>query len=241
MLSNSKKKFVNALKQKKFRQLHNSFVVEGVKMVEELLHANFEVTAIFGTPNWIAQNQNIEAIEVSNKELQSISSLKTPHEVLAVAVQKPTLDSNFQDQLILALDTVQDPGNLGTIIRTADWFGIKSIVCSSNSVDLYNPKVIQASMGSLFRVNIIYTDLANFFSQHQDLTVYGALLDGNNIYKEKIEPKNTVILMGNESKGISDDLLQFVTHPISIPKFGNAESLNVAVATAILCAEYKRN
>ena len=149
--------------------------------------------------------------------------------------------NDISSQLTIALDKVQDPGNMGTIIRTADWFGIHNIVCSSDSVDIYNPKVIQATMGSFFRVNIVYTDLKKFFSNNSELAVCGALLDGENIYKKQLTTEGTVLLMGNESKGIAEELLPFVTEKIKIPSYGKAESLNVATATAIICAEIKRN
>ena len=235
MLSNKQKKYVNALKLKKHRIEQAAFVVEGEKMVKELLNSNVEVTHVFGTesidtPHFIA---------VTEKELAAISSLKTPHKFLAVARQN-TAPSIAVDHFTIALDNIQDPGNLGTIIRIADWFGIKHIVCSLNSVDVFNPKVIQATMGSLFRVHVHYVNLLHFFNQHKGLNVYGAVLNGKNIYKTTLEQNNTVLLMGNESKGISENLKPFITHPISIPQFGGAESLNVAAATAILCAEYRR-
>jgi len=236
MLSNSQKKYINSLKQKKYRTQHSSFIVEGDKMVRELLNSDYEIEQVFGTEIIDADNFT----EVSEKELGSISALKTPNKFLAVAKQKENLQPLLKDQFFIVLDNVQDPGNLGTIIRTADWFGIKNIVCSLNSVDMYNPKVIQATMGSLFRVNVAYVDLQDLFNQNNGLTVYGAVLEGNNVYKTKIEQNNSVLLMGNESKGISDDLKPFITHKISIPQFGKAESLNVATATAILCSEYRR-
>jgi len=240
MISANQKKYVNSLKQKKFRTQYNSFIVEGVKMVEELLQSDYEIESIFATPTWIDNNSTIDCGEVSGKELDQISSLKTPNEVVAIVKQKEAQLFEINSSLTIALDIIQDPGNLGTIIRTADWFGIKNIVCSDDSVDVYNPKVMQATMGSFFRVNIVYTNLADFFSKNTDLTIYGALMDGNNIYDEKFNSKGSVLLMGNESKGISDELIPFITEKISIPKYGKAESLNVATATAILCAECKR-
>ena len=143
-------------------------------------------------------------------------------------------------EVVMEFDDIQDPGNFGTIIRTADWFGITNIICSEDCVEVYNPKVIQATMGSLFRVNVFYTNLGTFFSKNSDLTVYGALLDGDNVCQQKLKSKGSVLLMGNESNGISQKLIPFVTKKITIPKFGKAESLNVATATAILCYEYRR-
>ena len=240
MLSISQKKFVNSLKQKKFRTEHNSFIIEGVKMLEELLHSDYEVETIYATSSWINNNSGVDCIEISVKELNSISSLKTPNEVLAVVQQKEVQLIDLPSQLNIALDKIQDPGNFGTIIRTADWFGIQNIICSDNSVDVYNPKVLQATMGSFFRMNIIYTDLSKFLSENKELTIYGALLDGENVYQKELNSKGSILLMGNESKGISEELIPFITDKISIPKFGNAESLNVATATAIFCSEYKR-
>ena len=240
MLSISQKKQVTSLKQKKFRTTFNSFIIEGVKMVEELLLSDYEVEEIYATADWAQGNLEIDCIEVSEKELGQISSLKTPNKVLAVVQQKEVVITGFSTKLTLALDKLQDPGNMGTIIRTADWFGIDTIVCSEGSVDIYNPKVIQATMGSFFRVSVVYVNLSEFFTSNEDLTVYGALLEGDNVYQKKLNSKGTVLLMGNESKGISDELLPFVTERVMIPNFGKAESLNVATATAILCSEFVR-
>jgi TrmH family RNA methyltransferase len=241
MLSINQKKYVNSLKQKKFRTQHNSFVVEGVKLIDELLYSGYKIEAIYATTTWIEKNPTIDCIEISEKELNSISSLKTPNQIIAVVKQQENQLADVNSDLTIALDKIQDPGNLGTIIRTADWFGVKNIVCSEDTVDIYNPKVIQATMGSFFRVNIIYTNLSEFFSNNKDLTVYGALLEGDNVYKTELKSKGAVLLMGNESKGISKEIIPFVTDKISIPKFGKAESLNVATATAIICSECRRN
>lgn len=241
MLSISHKKFVKSLKQKKFRDQHNSFVVEGVKMVEELLTTDYKVTHIFATSKWLADHPDIAAVEISKKDLDIISNLKTPNEVVAVVNKKDHPLNDLSAQFTIALDYIQDPGNLGTIIRTADWFGVKNIVCSTDSVDVYNPKVMQATMGSLFRVNVIYTSLEEFFIKNPGLKVYGTLLKGENLYHTKINTPGSVLLMGNESKGIANQLLPFITDKITIPKFGKAESLNVAIATAIFCSESKRN
>ena len=237
MLSASQKKFVNSLKQKKFRNENNAFIVEGVKLVEEALNSDYGILAIYAKQNWITDNSFEDVVEVSEKELGSISSLKTPNEVLAVLSKKvlPVLDLSG---LTIVLDNIQDPGNLGTIIRTADWFGIKNIVCSLDSVEVYNPKVLQATMGSFFRVNVSYSDLIDFFKENSMLTVYGALLNGDNVYEKQLIKEKSVLLMGNESKGISDVLIPFVTDKISIPKTGKAESLNVSIAAAILCSEF---
>jgi len=240
MLSINQKKYVNSLKQKKFRNQHQTFIVEGVKMVEELLNSDYEVEIIFATEIWISNNNAIHSELVSDKELASISSLKTPNEILAVAKMKQQQDVEVENQLTLALDKLQDPGNMGTIIRTSDWFGITTIVCSKDSVDIYNPKVIQATMGSFFRVNVVYLELVDFFNDHKELTVYGALLDGENMHDKDLSDKNAVLLMGNESKGISEELIPFITDKIFIPRHGKAESLNVATATAIISSQIKK-
>jgi len=240
MLSINQKKQVNSLKQKKFRTEYKLFVVEGIKMLEELLLSNYEVEIIYATANWIENNSAVNCIEISEKELASISSLRSPNEVLAVVKQKETVLIDVFTQLTIALEKLQDPGNLGTIIRTADWFGVQHVICSEDSVDVYNPKVLQATMGSFFRVNIIYVSLSDFFSENKDLTVYGALLDGENVYQKELKTKGSVLLMGNESKGISDELKPFISEKLLIPNFGKAESLNVATATAILCSEFAR-
>ena len=240
MISINQKKYVNSLKQKKFRTEHNSFIIEGVKMVEELIQTDYKVEAIFATMSWMEENPSIDCVEVSEKELSQISALKTPNQVLAVVKQRETSLNDISNQLTIALDKIQDPGNLGTIIRTADWFGITNVVCSEDTVDIYNPKVMQATMGSFFRVHFIYTDLKEFFTKNVGFTIYGALLEGENVYEVELKSKEAVLLMGNESQGISDELIPFITDKISIPKAGGAESLNVSIATAILCSEFTR-
>lgn len=241
MISINQKKQVNALKQKKFRNELGLFVVEGVKLVEELIQSDYEYLIIYATANWIKKNQGVDCNEVSEKELKSISSLKSPNEVLAVVKQKKMELVNLTEELSIALDNIQDPGNFGTIIRTADWFGVSNLICSEFSVDLYNPKVIQSTMGSFFRMNIVNKNLEQFFTDHSDISIHGALLDGENVYTKKLDAKGAVLLMGNESKGISDHLKPFINEALLIPNFGKAESLNVATATAIFCSEYKRN
>ena len=240
MITANQKNFVKSLAQKKFRTEYNCFVVEGEKLVHELIDSDFEIEVIYALKNWIEENQHDKAEEVSAKELASISLLKTPNQVLAVVKQKKEPLPNTINSFSIVLDKIQDPGNLGTIIRTADWFGIKTIICSDDSVDVYNPKVIQATMGSLFRVNVVYTNLTDFFKEYNSLSVYGAMLDGENVYQKTLNKKGSVLLMGNESKGISESLLPFITDKILIPKIGHAESLNVASATAILCAQFTK-
>jgi TrmH family RNA methyltransferase len=237
MLSINQKKYLNSLKQKKYRNQHSSFIVEGEKMVNELVASDFEIEVIYGVEDLLSYPS---IVSITEKELASISLLKTPNKYFAVAKQKNFYSTNFEG-LTLVLDNIQDPGNLGTIIRIADWFGISTIVCSPTCVDLYNPKVVQATMGSLFRLNVIYTDLIPFLEDNKDKAIYGALLGGENVYEANIQKDNSILIMGNESKGVSKTLKPFINHKISIPQFGKAESLNVAVATAILCSEYRRS
>jgi len=209
--------------------------VEGVKLVEEALASDYEVNDVFASAQWMDQHPDIEAIQVSNKELQQLSSFKTPNEVMAVVSFKEHEEGNYKNELSIALDFIQDPGNLGTIIRTADWFGIKDVVCSIDTVDCFNPKVVQSSMGSIFRVNVRYADLGEFFNSNETLKVFGAKIDGEPLSTVKSTSQGSVLLLGNESKGISSDLEQHITSAIAIEKKGGAESLNVATAAAILC------
>ncbi|MGE0561783.1 MAG: TrmH family RNA methyltransferase [Flavobacteriales bacterium] len=238
MLSINQKKYVNSLKQKKYRQQHQAFVVEGEKMVNELIESDFEIEMLFVVQGFSVNYE--KEIEVSIDEMKVISSLSTPSNYLAVVKQKKHSENFDFDGLILALDNIKDPGNLGTIIRTADWFGVNQIVCSNQCVDVFNSKVVQATMGSIFRINIVFTELSDFFKKTNNIPVYGALLEGDNVYKRGIKTKNAILLMGSESFGINTELLPFITHKIMIPKYGQAESLNVAVATGVLCSEYQR-
>lgn len=189
-------------------------------------------------PKLLKLSQKINSFEISLNELQKISALKNPAGAIAAVYipQWPQLShTDLKNKFTLVLDGVQDPGNMGTIIRTADWFGIKNIICSADTVDVYNPKVVQATMGSLARVNIIYTELDDFIS-HMNLPVYGALLNGDNLYKTNFGTEG-LIVMGNEGNGISPQIQQLITNKITIPRIGGAESLNVAIATAIFCSE----
>ena len=249
MLSLSKLKYLKSLHLQKFRDENQEFVVEGPKMVDELLKSDFAVTGIYALKTWGSENKNISAstgklIEIiAPAELARISNLKTPNEVLAtVKISVRETDESIYDDLVLMLSHISDPGNLGTIIRIADWFGIKNIVCSPDSVEVYNPKVVQASMGSLFRVKVYYKDLTDVLSNlDSKIPVFGAYLEGNNIYRETL-PGKGIIVIGNESRGIDQNLETFITKKLFIPSFsGGAESLNASVATAIICSEFKRN
>jgi TrmH family RNA methyltransferase len=236
MLSKSHIKLIKSLSQKKFRVQQQLFVVEGIKGIQEFLNSNFELYQLFSTEAIF----DTEIVPISNQELQKISSLKTPNTALAI-FRIPKEITSEPSGLILALDDVRDPGNLGTIIRLCDWFGIKNLLCSKATVDCYNSKVVQATMGSLTRVQIQYIDLENYLKNYQH-AVFGTFMEGNQIYKEVL-PKEGVIMMGNEANGISKALENLVTKKLSIPRFGNlkaTESLNVATATAIVLSEFKR-
>jgi len=245
MISKQQLSFVRSLHQKKYRQMYGKFLVEGDKLVHELLESSFKIEAIFKTSSWqtAIQRGKIEVIEVSEEDLRKISTHENPNQVLAVAHmhdrKTDIMAQPLPDALYLGCDSLSDPGNAGTIIRTADWFGVKHIFLSESSVDIYNPKVVSAAKGSLFRVECHYVDLAQLFNSNPGLPVYGAFMDGKSIYKHEMAA-NAFILIGNEANGIGEDLVPFITERISIPNFGNAESLNAAVAAGIIIGEFRR-
>lgn len=245
MISKNQIKFIRQLEQKKFRHREGLFVAEGTKVVGDLLKAGYIPHSLYATSEWIASHSVAEATEVTDDELTRLSFQQHPQQVLAL-FPIPSLNGQWSiinGQLSIALDSVQDPGNLGTIIRIADWFGISNIICSEDTVDAYNPKVVQATMGSIARVNIIYTNLLELLDGlPADFPVYGTLLDGENIYTQELTPHG-LIIMGNEGNGISDAVRQRVNRRLLIPDFHNgdtADSLNVAIATAITCSEFRR-
>ena len=238
MISKSQIKLIRSLQQKKYRSKLKLFVAEGPKVINELLTAKFKLHSLYVTVEDLFTEVNSEII--SDEEISKISFLKNANNSVAVFTI-PEQKKPKKEGITLLLDSIRDPGNLGTIIRLSDWFNVSNIICSSDSVDCFNPKVIQATMGSISRVSISYCDLTKYLSLN-DLPVYAGTMDGKNIYKEKL-PENAIVILGNESNGISDTLLNFTTHKIGIPRFGNnhqTESLNVAVATAILFSEFKR-
>ncbi|MCR5472299.1 RNA methyltransferase, TrmH family [Prevotella communis] len=236
MISKNQIKFVRQLEQKKYRKKEGLFVAEGPKVVGDLLRAGFKAHTIFATSEWESQGQTFQ--EVSDEELRRVSFLQHPQRVLALFFI-PTESVPSVSSLSLALDDVQDPGNLGTIIRIADWFGIDTIYCSENTADAWSPKVVQATMGSIARVNIIYTDLQELISKAQ-VPVYGTLLDGQDIYTQELS-KEGIIVMGNEGNGISAPIRKLINRRLLIPQFHEGpESLNVAIATAITCSEFRR-
>lgn len=240
MVSKNQIKLITSLQQKKYRIINKLFFAEGVKVIQELLDSNFELEHLYST------KQDFEDVLASKKtlineaDLKRITALATANSCLAVfkiPVEKKIKESG----LIIALDSIRDPGNLGTILRLSDWFGVKEIVCSKETVDLYNPKVVQATMGSIARVNVSYVDL-NAFISNTDLAVFGTFMDGENIYKKSL-PQEGIVVMGNEANGISKELEKLIKNRLSIPRFGEiqkTESLNVATATAIILSEFRR-
>jgi TrmH family RNA methyltransferase len=244
MISKQLAKFVKSLKLKKYRQKASAFVVEGAKNVSELLSSDFEVQHLFITKKYLQEYEKTVGFArpftlCTEKDLIALGTFQSNGYALAVAGIKPNELNPKDEKLILALDEVQDPGNLGTIMRIADWYGIKSIVASPGTADVYNPKVINASMGSFTRVNVLYSDLSDFFVHNRDFKIYGTFLNGKDVHHVKPDLP-AIILMGSESTGISDQMLPFVHEKITIPRLGRAESLNVAVSAAIICDNFLR-
>ena len=241
MLSKNQIKLITSLQQKKYRKQHQLFFAEGVKVIEELLRSKYELQTIFVTEPLDFKVSTDKIHTISPAELKKVSALTTPNTCLAV-FKIPTENFSLKEGLLVALDDVRDPGNLGTIIRLCDWFGVEQLICSPETVDIYNPKVVQATMGSIGRVTILYTDLVPFLKSIS-LPIFGTFMDGENIYKQDL-PSNAILIMGNEANGISDEVAQCITSKLAIPRFGQlqeTESLNVATATAIILSEFKRN
>ena len=241
-------KLIHSLKQTKFRKENKMFVVEGNKLVSELIASDFKIENILVTETWLEKfpemTASLKSYEIVNtKQMEQMSSMVTPPGIIATA-HTPSYNirpENAENEFILALDGINDPGNLGTMIRTADWFGINKIVCSNDCTDAWQAKTIQSTMGSIFRTQIMETDLREFLS-NVNVPIYGALMEGENIFTKKIENKNGVIIIGSESHGIRKDVLPLVTSPIHIPrgKGSLTESLNASVAAAIIMAEVCR-
>lgn len=247
-LSKNKIKYIQSLKDKKNRLEYGTFVAEGAKMVFDLLQSRFPCQLIAALPEIIAEHPEIAADEIvsaDENELKKASFLKTAPPIIGVFYipQHDISTTRFDKKLSLVLDNIQDPGNMGTILRIADWFGIEHVVCSNDTVDVYNPKTVQATMGAIARVKTHYTDLSDFLSKHRELPTYGAFLEGKNIYSEPLSA-NGFIVMGNEGKGISNEIEKMISEKLFIPNFpaerATSESLNVAVATAIICSEFRR-
>lgn len=242
MLSKNQRQLIRQLQQKKFRNEKKLFIVEGKKSIEEFLSSHFQLEILFHTTDFWQKINSISSekrVIISAEELQSISFLTNPDQGIAIfriPKQLPIRSEGF----MLALDDIRDPGNLGTIIRLCDWFSVSQIICSRQSVDCFNPKVVQATMGSLTRVSVVYTDLREFL-QNTDLPVFASVLNGENVYKKQL-PSQGILVLGNEANGISPEIIAICSEKITIPQFGNqkTESLNVAMASAILLSEFKR-
>jgi len=238
MLSKTQLKYIQSLGQKKSRDEEGLFIAEGPKIVEEFLtQPAVTVRQVYALKSWFEENKekvgNTELHEIDETELERVSQLKTPNQVLAVVKKFHSNKApDLKNKITLALDTIQDPGNMGTIIRIADWFGIKNIICSNDSADVYNPKVVQATMGSIARVNIVYTDLQKWLRENKSIGTYATALSGKPVNAVG-KLKDGIIIIGNESKGVHDEILA-ASEKISSPRIGEAESLNAAVATGII-------
>ncbi len=247
-ISKNKIKFIRSLEQKKVRREERVFMAEGPKLTADLL-GHFRCRYLAATDDWLASHNTIEADEIDTATIDEIaraSLLKTPQDVIAIFDQREekTDITVIEKQLCLALDDVQDPGNLGTIIRIADWFGIEHIFCSTNTVDVYSPKVVQATMGALSRVHLHYVSLTELIGKlNKNVPIYGTLLDGTNIYTQELSTTG-LIVMGNEGNGITAEVRQLINRKLYIPNYpegrDTSESLNVAIATAVTCAEFRR-
>ncbi|MFT5250118.1 MAG: TrmH family RNA methyltransferase [bacterium] len=238
LVSKSQIKLITSLQQKKYRNKLELFVAEGPKVINELITAKLQLQSLYSTVEGLFKNENVQVI--SEKELSKISSLKNANNSLAV-FKIPNKKTYVENGITVVLDSIQDPGNLGTIIRLCDWFDVTNLICSLNTVDCFNPKVIQATMGSIVRVNIIYTDIEEFLSKSK-FPIYVGAMDGANIYKEKL-PDQAIIVVGNEANGVSTKIMDLANNKITISQFGvnqETESLNVATAAAILLSEFKR-
>lgn len=241
MLTKNEIKHIKFLQQKKYREEHAEFIVEGKKSVNELLNSEIELVQLYA----VDTAEYPDANQISNKDLARISSLKNPNNVLAVAKQ-PNRELKYDElknELTVVLCDINNPGNLGTIIRACDWFGIKNIICSQNSVDLFNPKTIQSAMGSLFRVKVHYTDISEFLANEElkETTIYSAEIEGENLYSANKDSKG-IIIFGNESNGVDKEISQLADIKLTIPRFNDTtESLNLSMAVGITLSEFKRN
>ena len=238
LVSKSQIKLITSLQQKKYRNNLGFFVAEGPKVINELITAKLKLHSLFTTVDGLFKNENAQLI--SENEISKISFLKNASNSVAV-FEIPKNNEVIQEGITVVLDAIRDPGNLGTIIRLCDWFNVTNLICSVDTVDCFNPKVVQATMGSIARVNIVYTEIDEYLSNSK-LPVYVGAMDGKNIYKEQL-PEKAIVVLGNEANGISEKVMNLATHTIAIPQFGlkqETESLNVATATAILLSEFKR-
>lgn len=241
MISKNQIKLITSLTQKKYRKQHQLFLAEGEKVIDEILNSSFELEHVYCTQDIFNNVESTKKSIIGESDLKKITALNTPNNCLAV-FKIPVEQKIDSTGLTVVLDDIKDPGNLGTIIRLCDWFGVSQIVCSLQSVDIYNPKVVQATMGSITRVAVFYTDLEEYLN-NSNAKIYGTFMEGENIYKTSL-PTNGIVVFGNEANGISKTVEKFITDKIAIPRFGNlqsTESLNVATAAAIVISEFKRN
>jgi RNA methyltransferase, TrmH family len=251
MIGKKKLKLIKSLAQKKYRLQQQSFLAEGDKIVPEVLKSDFLVKELFATPQFLREHKNsiekaARITETGSEEIKKASLLQQPQNCIAICElpRQPELPQNLEG-LCIFLDGIQDPGNLGTIIRTCDWFGVDYLFCAPDTADVYNPKVIQATMGSFTRVKTIYTSLNALIplAETTPMSVYGTFLEGQNIYTAHL-PENALVILGNEGSGIRPEVTEYVTNKLNIPAFGKkkvkAESLNVAVTTGIICSEFAR-
>ncbi|CAN5212150.1 RNA methyltransferase [soil metagenome] len=243
MLSKAQIKYIQSLQRNKYRIQYQQYLAEGAKIVPELIQSGAKIMQLYALPEWIGANSDlmkqhyVSAEPITPEELEKISALSTPNQVLAVVAMPHSETIPSPEGISIALDAIRDPGNLGTIIRTADWFGIKRVYCSLDCVDIYNPKTVQSTMGSIVRVEVIYTDLEALLKAHTHIPVFAADMDGESLYTTAL-PAEGILLVGSESHGVSPTLLPY-TRPITIPRFGGAESLNAAMATGIILGWWK--
>lgn len=248
MVSKNKIKYIISLQKKKYRQKYNKFVIEGHKTVFDIIDSNYIIDEIYtsNAEKYKPQLAELSKIvfETTDEYMKKISGLSNANDIIAIVSmpETPVYSSNTEG-ITLCLADIQDPGNLGTIIRTANWFGIKNIVCSNNTVDLFNPKTLQSTMGAFCNINVYYKDLEQFLEQEKGTNIYGTFLEGENIYETELS-SNCIIIMGNEGKGIPNDLNKFISDKITIPSFAGenlkAESLNVSISTAVVLSEFAR-
>lgn len=244
MITKAQVKLIQSLRQPQSRKEEGLYLVEGVKLVEEVLLSDHEVVGVFATTDWDSPVDISKLLvhEVEEWELKKISNLTTPNKVLAL-VRIPDEDAigDFKNELVLLLDRISDPGNMGTIIRTAEWFGMERVIASDDSVDFWNPKVVQASMGSVFRMKLHSVPIIDFLGLAKGIPVYGTLFNGEDLAKEKLTP-NGIIVIGNESHGISSEVQKFITRKLTIPaaETSGSESLNASIATAVVCYEFRK-
>lgn len=245
MITKKELKAFRSLKQKKFRTELGWFTIEGKKSVIEAMNSNLEIVAILSSNRDLSEKSSLVDY-INQNEIDAISALKNAPDTICIAKIPSSENIDFEElknELVIILDNIQDPGNLGTIIRIADWFGIKNIFCSTDTVDMYNSKTIQSTMGSFLRTKVHYIDLVDFikkYSSQTSLSIYSTTLDGDNIYTTAL-PKSGAFIIGNEGKGISDEIQQLSSHKLFIPRFGEAESLNAGIATALICSEFRRS